>query len=335
MRLDNLFGLDKNNIEVNTIVDMLRILERYKIGDNLYRIAKITKDKNRYYYYKLFTECKNCKKPFLARIDSTLAFCSYKCAKTGIHHPCLGIKRTDNLNRLKDNHPMKSPIARQKVSEALKGIKRPYNTGEKNPMNRAEVRDKVSRIQKGMKRPNISGEKSRLWKGGVKAKNIPLFDTYSNRLITVNDVRRDPQNIEILQVKCKYCEEWFTPSATNVENRIKAINGRATGEHNLYCSQVCKTSCSIFQQKKYPKDNKPYTTRKDQKELRKYVLERDEYKCQICGNNNNLICHHIKPVSLEPIESADLDNCITLCKECEQKVHKLPGCNFHELRKCD
>ncbi len=52
------------------------------------------------------------------------------------------------------------------------------------------------------------------------------------------------------------------------------------------------------------------------------------------AEEEELICHHIKPVATEPVESADMDNCITLCKSCEQKVHKLPGCNFHELKKC-
>jgi 5-methylcytosine-specific restriction endonuclease McrA len=237
------------------------------------------------------------------------------------------------VERLKNNHPMKNPEIARKVSEKLKGIKRPYQAGDKSVFKRPEIREqaKIAREKKGW----IGGEKHPWWKGGVKAKNLPRYDTYADRLIVADEVRREPQNQNILQVKCKFCNSWYTPKASQVENRIKAINGKSTGEQNFYCSNECRLSCSIFQQKKYPKYNKPYIARKDQKELRKLVLDRDGYQCQICGEKNqDLICHHINPVSKEPIESADLDNCVTLCKECEKKVHKLPGCNFHELKKC-
>jgi hypothetical protein len=33
-----------------------------------------------------------------------------------------------------------------------------------------------------------------------------------------------------------------------------------------------------------------------------------------------------------PIESADIDNCITLCKYCHEEVHQIPGCEYHNLR---
>jgi hypothetical protein len=311
-------------------------LEAFKTKDGFYRLPR--KSGTKHDLYKLVEACKNCKESFLARVDSLAYFCSYKCAKTGGFHPCTGIKRPDNVERWKDNHPMKNIETRKKVSEALKGIKRPYCSGEKNVMSNPEMRKKFSE-QIPMKKPEvrakISGEKSYLWKGGVRVRNLPLYDTYADRLNGIEEVRRDPINQAILQARCKFCNSWFTPTGTHVQSRIRAINGMTTGEQNFYCSDECRLSCSLFNQKKYPKDKKPYITRKDQKELRKMVLERDAYQCQICGAiNQELICHHIKPVSQEPVESADIDNCITLCKTCEQKVHKLPGCNFHELKKC-
>jgi len=33
-----------------------------------------------------------------------------------------------------------------------------------------------------------------------------------------------------------------------------------------------------------------------------------------------------------PIESADLDMVITLCKGCHKEVHKLPGCKYNDLK---
>lgn len=72
--------------------------------------------------------------------------------------------------------------------------------------------------------------------------------------------------------------------------------------------------------------------REVQPELRQMVLKRDEYKCVKCGSTESLHCHHIIPVVIEPLESADIDNCITLCYNCHKEVHKLPGCRYNEIQ---
>jgi thymidylate synthase (FAD) len=65
------------------------------------------------------------------------------------------------------------------------------------------------------------------------------------------------------------------------------------------------------------------------------VLERDNWTCQKCEKRGGHIhCHHIDPVILNPIESADLDNCITLCKKCHKWVHTKEGCRYFKLRRC-
>jgi len=76
-----------------------------------------------------------------------------------------------------------------------------------------------------------------------------------------------------------------------------------------------------------------------QPELRKLVLLRDNYTCQKCNTSKEdnpdleLHCHHIDPVINNPIESADIDNCITLCKLCHKEIHKtISGCGFNELK---
>lgn len=70
-----------------------------------------------------------------------------------------------------------------------------------------------------------------------------------------------------------------------------------------------------------------------QGELREMVLERDDHTCQKCWSKDNLECHHIIPMSYDPIESADMDICITLCEECHKEVHQLPGCTLGEIKK--
>jgi hypothetical protein len=56
--------------------------------------------------------------------------------------------------------------------------------------------------------------------------------------------------------------------------------------------------------------------------FRKNVLKRDEKICQNCGSNENLHVHHIKSFSKHPESRYDVNNGITLCKQCHQKEHK-------------
>ena len=173
------------------------------------------------------------------------------------------------------------------------------------------------------------------YKGGVKKLGMPLYETYAHQISYVEEIQRDSINLHWLLVKCAYCGRWFIPTTDNVQKRIKALDGRGSGEGRFYCSGDCKKACPIFGQYKYPKGFKPATSREVQPELRQVVLERDDYTCQKCGKTIDEIqihCHHIDPVSQNPIESADVDNCITFCKDCHKWVHEQGGCKYHELR---
>lgn len=59
------------------------------------------------------------------------------------------------------------------------------------------------------------------------------------------------------------------------------------------------------------------------KQWRKSVFTKDKYTCQHCGKTGgNLNAHHIKPFSLYPDMRFDVNNGITLCRECHIKIHK-------------
>lgn len=65
---------------------------------------------------------------------------------------------------------------------------------------------------------------------------------------------------------------------------------------------------------------------KEYKDWRKSVFERDDYTCMICGKvGGELNAHHIKPYAKYEELRFDLDNGITLCKECHKKVHSKKG----------
>lgn len=53
---------------------------------------------------------------------------------------------------------------------------------------------------------------------------------------------------------------------------------------------------------------------------RKAVFERDNYTCCICHKIGDIQSHHIKSWSLYPELRFDINNGITLCKECHKKT---------------
>jgi len=173
---------------------------------------------------------------------------------------------------------------------------------------------------------------SATWRGGP---NVTWYNTYASSLSIAEEIRRDPQKKNYLQVKCAYCDQWFNPPRRDVDNRVRSLNGDMGGENRLYCNNACKQSCNIYNQKLYPKGFKPATSREVQPELRKLVLERDEWTCIRCkaGIEKELHCHHIEGIEQNPIMSADIDMCVTLCKDCHHDVHREKDCRYHELRR--
>ncbi len=138
-----------------------------------------------------------------------------------------------------------------------------------------------------------------------------------------------------LEVKCKYCGKYFIPTSMSIRHRMASLNGIFNGVNYLYCSEGCKESCPIFGQHKYPKGFKKVTAREVDPILRQMCFERDNWECQICGLSTEevtLHCHHIEGYTQNPLLGNDIDNVITLCKPHHKEVHKLPGCNYHELK---
>lgn len=63
---------------------------------------------------------------------------------------------------------------------------------------------------------------------------------------------------------------------------------------------------------------------------RKEVKERDKYTCQLCGyvgepNDGTTCAHHINNFSENKDQRTSIDNGITLCKECHNKIHHIFG----------
>ena len=198
-----------------------------------------------------------------------------------------------------------------------------------------ENEEKISEYQKKYRKEHIEARK----KKNKEYREAPAkYDLFYEKIKLYEECQRDPKNSELIQVRCKYCGNWFNPSYSQLDSRIKALIGDKRA-NNLYCSNACKKACSIFGKQKYPRGLEPATSREVQPELRKMVLERDNWTCQKCGKSKEkfseleLHCHHMFPINEDPICSADMDNCETLCKECHQWKHQnIPGCNYPELK---
>ena len=70
---------------------------------------------------------------------------------------------------------------------------------------------------------------------------------------------------------------------------------------------------------KYDGDYYSYLQSNEWKTLRAQALKRDGYRCQMCDSGTNLQAHHVSYEHLHTDE--ELDDVVTLCKECHEKVH--------------
>jgi 5-methylcytosine-specific restriction endonuclease McrA len=209
---------------------------------------------------------------------------------------------------------MKSKIATQKLRES--NIGRKFSKEHKQKLHEVNL-----------------GNRNR-WRGGISVKfnNISTYDTYAHRLEPYEQCRRNADDPNILEVKCTYCGKWYVPTIVATNNRISGVN---KSNNRFYCSDGCKQECPIYGRRKYYKGQEGYNSREVQPELRQMSFARDDYICVKCGSNGPLHCHHIDPVANNPIESADVDNCITLCVGCHKEAHQLPGCGYSELKNCN
>jgi len=260
--------------------------------------------------------------------------------KNKIRESMKGKKPTkDVLKKLSESHKghKHSEETKRKISESMKGINNP-NYGKKltqaerlnlsnklkNKIVKKETREKISNALKGKNAPG--------WKGGYSSKNIPTYDFFHEKLTIEESPNRDIIDSNILTVICKFCKKRFIPRLSAVRERVRALNGTQKGEMSLYCSEKCKEKCPTYRAQ--PKSstvsvNKLYTDSEYQI-FRTYVLERDNYKCQYCGEKAEHV-HHERPQKLEPFFALDPYYAWSVCKKCHYKYGHKDECNTWNL----
>ncbi len=144
----------------------------------------------------------------------------------------------------------------------------------------------------------------------------------------------DKQEEKEIQVHCKNhdCPNskekggWFTPTKTQFYERIRQLEKEYGNDGSyFYCSNKCKDSCILYKLRDDPfkEEFKSPFTEQEYQIWRQVVLEQDNYTCQKCASKENLHCHHIQPVKVEPMLALDPTNGIVLCEKCHYEIgHK-------------
>lgn len=314
-------------------------------GVHLSRNGTFRKGEHSYVYME---SCSRCGQPYLATSSIPSIFCSISCANKGRfisekHRKNLSVA---NMGRVTSSETAKkismSNMGRAVSSETRRRLSishtgKIFSEEHRKNLSIANTGKVLSvETKKKISKNNVRriGFSNHSWKGGVKALGITTYDTQRDKLKPYEEIRKQ-KGTEALEVRCTYCNKWFTPTYKAVRSRLDAINNLNKGEQRFYCSENCKQVCPTYQKKIYPKGFKHTTSREVSTQLRQMVFERDNWICQICGKTTKEIqlhCHHMDPVAQIPMFQNDIDSCITLCKDCHKMVHSRKGCRYVDLQ---
>jgi 5-methylcytosine-specific restriction endonuclease McrA len=116
-----------------------------------------------------------------------------------------------------------------------------------------------------------------------------------------------------IKTKCVDCGKIIVRKYNKKEQRCRPCSSLFYRGVNSWAWQGGKTLISKLDR-----------IRREAKHWRIGVFERDDYICQLCGYSKGHIlnAHHIKPWAKYPELRFDLDNGITLCRDCHIKIHK-------------
>lgn len=171
-----------------------------------------------------------------------------------------------------------------------------------------------------------------------KIRNQDFIKYNSSTFIALSqyeEIRQDPNNNELGQVKCTYCGKWYNPNVYSINRRLNAIKGTCKGECRLYCNDNCKNSCPTYKRISRQKGYKQTTSREVDPLIRQMAMERDNYQCQNCFKTTDempLHAHHILSYNQNIMLANDIDNVIILCKDCHKELHKQEGCKYNQLK---
>ena len=222
-------------------------------------------------------------------------------------------------------------------------------------------RETLNKMSESHKRENLSDEtlyklktcsKNR-WNSKIEHEKLSISLKYTLKdyierwpWIIILEEMRDAPIQEIgkagVQVRCKKCNDWYTPYSWEISNRINAfIKGKDYSY--FYCSDNCKHSCPLFglnSNSFINRLNESYNIPDSgylniwKKEVfaRQLLNEKICYNhCEKCNSESNLHVHHEKPQKTHPHMALDPDNGIILCGSCHSKFGHINECSTGSL----
>ena len=195
-------------------------------------------------------------------------------------------------------------------------LNRKYWDEELNTRQMAELA--YGKIKNG---PNIRG-----W---MKKLDIPLRDRSSAVALQWKD---NPERRALASESFKKCV------GANGKGREKLIAIMQTEEYRKKASKAkmgAKNGMYGVRGDKHPKWNAELTEEErlikraypEYTEWRRQVYERDNYTCQVCGDNKggNLVAHHLNGYHWDKNARVDINNGVTLCESCHNDFHSIYG----------
>ena len=288
-----------------------------------------------------------------------MRICEYGCGQKATHQfkngkwccekittKCPGLSK-NHSNRMKGkNNPMygKTHSDETKLNQSNKMKDHiPWNKGKTDiysdetkkkmrisAMNRTmsdETKNKISKKLKG----NPSNKKGISLSQKTKNK-MSKNSTITNKLFHwttkftfFTEIEQLRQNGNKIEAKCKNCNKWFKPTYTQLYSRATQLESLKGNDGSyLYCSDECKQECPLYHKKGINpnKENELNYTPAEYQTFRNEVLNREDYKCEYCGEKA-IHVHHSRPQKLEPFFSLDPDFGIACCEKCHyEKGHK-------------
>ena len=122
----------------------------------------------------------------------------------------------------------------------------------------------------------------------------------------------------------KHSEETKKKLSLKMSQVLKGVKRKPfTAEHKKKLSEGKRGSKCHLWSGGVTKENKLIRSGYEYREWRMMVFGRDNFTCQECGKRGcYLNAHHIKHFAKHPELRFEVDNGITLCKECHKLKHK-------------
>jgi hypothetical protein len=245
-------------------------------------------------------------------------------------------KKSSDIKKGKKTGP-RSKETKKRMSESHKGKKR-SSFSEKHKKKMSESHKEQIPWNKGKKTGPLSEKTKRKISKSNKLTIEKINEKY--HFFSKIEELRETENGEI-QTHCKNhnCKNskekggWFTPTSKQISDRKDNLENEGLDNSYFYCCQKCKDTCILYGSKGDPyNDNNLSYTPGEYQTFRTYVLERDKYICQFCGELATDV-HHERPQKLEPFFSLDPYYAWSCCEKCHYEKGHEGECSTGNLAK--